>query len=130
MKWIFYSLLYLKKRRRGLLVNDLCGTGIITMNFEMNLIFRFFSESNEVDLPPTSRQGTKRYMAPELLDSSTRRDHFDAYKQADIYAFGLVLWEIARRCISNGTICWWSNQFRWLHFWACCLWALFKKLYF
>nr|XP_034312252.1 bone morphogenetic protein receptor type-1B [Crassostrea gigas] len=69
---------------------------------DLGLAVRFVSESNEVDLPPTSRQGTKRYMAPELLDSSTRRDHFDAYKQADIYAFGLVLWEIARRCISNG----------------------------
>jgi len=69
---------------------------------DLGLAVRFVSEANEVDLPPTSRQGTKRYMAPELLDNSTRRDHFDAYKQADIYAFGLVLWEIARRCISNG----------------------------
>lgn len=55
-----------------------------------------------MDLPPNSRQGTKRYMAPELLDNSARKEHFDAYKQGDIYAFGLVLWEIARRCISNG----------------------------
>jgi activin receptor type-1 len=43
-------------------------------------------------------------MAPELFDNSARKEHFDAYKQGDIYAFGLVLWEIARRCISNGMI--------------------------
>ncbi|XP_048760143.1 bone morphogenetic protein receptor type-1B-like [Ostrea edulis] len=69
---------------------------------DLGLAVRYVSESNEVDLPPNSRQGTKRYMAPELLDNSARKEHFDAYKQGDIYAFGLVLWEIARRCISNG----------------------------
>ncbi|XP_061182105.1 bone morphogenetic protein receptor type-1B-like [Saccostrea echinata] len=69
---------------------------------DLGLAVRYISESNEVDLPSSSRQGTKRYMAPEVLDNSVRREHFDAYKQGDIYAFGLVLWEIARRCISNG----------------------------
>lgn len=41
-------------------------------------------------------------MAPEVLDETLSRNHFDAYRQADIYSFGLVLWEIARRCVSNG----------------------------
>ena len=41
-------------------------------------------------------------MAPELLDESMSHSSFDAFKQVDIYAFGLVLWEIARRCTMNG----------------------------
>lgn len=46
--------------------------------------------------------GTKRYMAPEVLDETIQMDCFDAYKRVDIWAFGLVLWEIARRTYSNG----------------------------
>ena len=61
-----------------------------------------FSETNDIDIAPNTRQGTKRYMAPEVLDESLNRHHFDSYKQADIYSFGLVLWEVARRCSSAG----------------------------
>lgn len=33
-----------------------------------------------------------------MLDDTINTNHFDAFKRADIYAFGLILWEIARRC--------------------------------
>lgn len=62
------------------------------------------SETNEVDIAPNTRQGTKRYMAPEVLDETINTSHFDSFKQADMYSFGLVLWEIARRCISGGNM--------------------------
>lgn len=29
-------------------------------------------------------------------------NHFDSFKRADVYAFGLILWEIARRCNVGG----------------------------
>ena len=29
--------------------------------------------------------GTKRYMAPELLDESINQMHFDSWKRADVY---------------------------------------------
>lgn len=29
-------------------------------------------------------------------------DCFEAFQRADIYAFGLVLWEVCRRTLSNG----------------------------
>ena len=45
---------------------------------------------------------TKRYMAPEVLDETIQVDCFDSYKRVDIWAFGLVLWEVARRMVSNG----------------------------
>jgi len=41
-------------------------------------------------------------MAPELLNDTLNRTHFDAFKQADMYALALVLWEIARRCETCG----------------------------
>ncbi len=41
-------------------------------------------------------------MAPEVLDETINMRHFDSFKCADIYALGLVYWEIARRCNSGG----------------------------
>lgn len=43
-------------------------------------------------------------MAPEVLDETINMKHFDSFKCADIYALGLVYWEIARRCNSGGTV--------------------------
>lgn len=37
-------------------------------------------------------------MAPEVLEETINMKHFDSFKCADIYALGLVYWEIARRC--------------------------------
>ena len=36
-------------------------------------------------------------MAPEVLDDTINIHHFESFKRADIYAMGLILWEIARR---------------------------------
>lgn len=41
-------------------------------------------------------------MPPEVLDESLNRKHFQSYIMADMYSFGLILWEIARRCVSGG----------------------------
>ena len=43
-------------------------------------------------------------MAPEVLDDTININHFESFKRADIYAMGLILWEIARRT-SFGDIC-------------------------
>ncbi|KAF7284403.1 type I BMP receptor saxophone [Rhynchophorus ferrugineus] len=58
--------------------------------------------TDKLDIGSNPRVGTKRYMAPEVLDETIRMDYFDSFRRADIYAFGLVLWEICRRTISNG----------------------------
>lgn len=43
--------------------------------------------------------GTIRYMAPEVLEGILNlRDSPVALRQVDMYAFGLVLWELASRC--------------------------------
>lgn len=41
-------------------------------------------------------------MAPEVLDETINMKHFDSFKCADIYALGLVYWEVARRCNAGG----------------------------
>ncbi|XP_005111811.2 bone morphogenetic protein receptor type-1B [Aplysia californica] len=71
---------------------------------DLGLAVKYVSENNEVDLASNTRCGTKRYMAPEVLEETLNKNHFDSYKQADMYAFGLVLWEIARRCVIRGFV--------------------------
>lgn len=50
-----------------------------------------------------SKLSPNRYMAPEVLDDSINMKHFESFKRADIYAMGLVFWEIASRCSIGGT---------------------------
>ncbi|KAG7300616.1 hypothetical protein JYU34_014909 [Plutella xylostella] len=44
-----------------------------------------------------ARQGTVRYMSPELLDNSMNAECFESYRKCDIYALALVLWEVTAR---------------------------------
>eukprot|EP00091_Calanus_sinicus_P002726 TRINITY_DN12827_c0_g1_i1.p1 TRINITY_DN12827_c0_g1~~TRINITY_DN12827_c0_g1_i1.p1 ORF type:complete len:159 (-),score=54.28 TRINITY_DN12827_c0_g1_i1:175-651(-) len=62
------------------------------------------TDADEVDIPFNNKVGTKRYMAPELLDETINETHFDCWKRADVYSLGLVYWELARRCQYNGVI--------------------------
>ncbi|CAG9858926.1 unnamed protein product [Phyllotreta striolata] len=65
---------------------------------DFGLAVKFDSTTNKFDVPLTDRIGTKRYMAPEILSKMANLNDIDAYKMADIYALGLVLWEMSRRC--------------------------------
>lgn len=56
----------------------------------------------EISLKKKHR-GTPRYMAPEILDDTVFKS-FESYKRADMYSFGLVLWEIVRRTSIEGKI--------------------------
>lgn len=69
-----------------------------------NLLMFSYSDTNEVDVPLNTRVGTKRYMAPEVLDESLNKNHFQPYIMADIYSFGLIIWEMARRCVTGGKL--------------------------
>ncbi|XP_061114812.1 serine/threonine-protein kinase receptor R3 isoform X1 [Conger conger] len=63
------------------------------------------SQTNDyLDMGNNPRVGTKRYMAPEVLDETIRMDMFESFKQTDIWALGLVLWEITRRTLVNGIV--------------------------
>ncbi|TRZ00587.1 hypothetical protein DNTS_030545 [Danionella cerebrum] len=71
---------------------------------DLGLAVTHTQSDNQLDVGNNPKVGTKRYMAPEVLDETIQIDCFDAYKRVDIWAFGLVLWEIARRTISNGIV--------------------------
>uniref|UniRef100_A0A8D2ZUM4 Serine/threonine-protein kinase receptor n=1 Tax=Scophthalmus maximus TaxID=52904 RepID=A0A8D2ZUM4_SCOMX len=73
---------------------------------DLGLAVKFNSDTNEVDVPLSTRVGTRRYMAPEVLDDSLNKNHFQAYIMADMYSYGLVIWEMARRCV--------TGEFSWL----------------
>ncbi|XP_027764376.1 activin receptor type-2A [Empidonax traillii] len=44
--------------------------------------------------------GTRRYMAPEVLEGAINFQR-DAFLRIDMYAMGLVLWELASRCTAS-----------------------------
>lgn len=61
------------------------------------------STFNKVDANSNANQrvGTKRYMPPELLSDGMKFDDFESFKMADIYSFGLVMWETCRRAVTK-----------------------------
>lgn len=69
---------------------------------DFGLAVRFVAERDEVDIAPNTRVGTRRYMAPEVLAETLAGTDFDAFKMADMYSLGLVLWEMCRRCATGG----------------------------
>ncbi|KAM4532993.1 bone morphogenetic protein receptor type-1B-like [Fundulus diaphanus] len=71
---------------------------------DLGLAVKFNSDTNEVDIPPNLRVGTKRYMPPEVLDETLNRTTFQSFIMADMYSFGLILWEVAWRCTSGGVV--------------------------
>uniref|UniRef100_A0A8C9UZG5 receptor protein serine/threonine kinase n=1 Tax=Scleropages formosus TaxID=113540 RepID=A0A8C9UZG5_SCLFO len=71
---------------------------------DLGLAVKFNRDSNEVDVPLSTRTGTKRYVAPEVLDQSMNKNQFQAYLMADVYSYGLIVWEMARRCVTGGIV--------------------------
>ena len=71
---------------------------------DFGLAVRHDINADKVEEAPTQRVGTKRYLAPEILDGTMDMTIFDSFKRADIYSFGLVLWEIVRRGQCNGKL--------------------------
>lgn len=47
--------------------------------------------------------GTRRYMAPEVLEGAINFNR-DAFLRIDVYACGLVLWEMVSRCDATGPV--------------------------
>ncbi|XP_052746773.1 TGF-beta receptor type-1 isoform X2 [Bicyclus anynana] len=78
--------------------NILVKSNLTCVIGDLGLAVRHNVAGDSVDVPSTNRVGTKRYMAPEVLDESMDARQFDPYKRSDVYSLGLVLWEAARRC--------------------------------
>lgn len=63
---------------------------------------KYESTQNAVEIAANSRTGTRRYMAPEVLDGTIDVNVFESFKRSDIYAMGLVFWEIVHRTSVKG----------------------------
>ena len=48
--------------------------------------------------------GHTSYLSPEVLEGWVSKEQLscDVLKKADVYALGLVMWEIFRRCLIQG----------------------------
>lgn len=57
---------------------------------------KYWHEYMPLSMPPFFQVGTRRYMAPEVLEGATEFSAF-AFQQIDVYAAGLVMWEILSR---------------------------------
>ena len=68
---------------------------------DFGLAVKYTSESDELQIAPNTRVGTRRYMAPEVLAEELDHKSFESFKMADMYSLGLVFWELSRRCITT-----------------------------
>lgn len=71
---------------------------------DLGLAVLYSGQKDSVDMGENTKisVGTRRYMAPEVLEEKLYTKCISSFKRADVYAFGLVLWEISRRCVSGG----------------------------
>eukprot|EP00096_Caligus_rogercresseyi_P012349 TRINITY_DN513_c0_g1_i3.p1 TRINITY_DN513_c0_g1~~TRINITY_DN513_c0_g1_i3.p1 ORF type:complete len:549 (-),score=173.51 TRINITY_DN513_c0_g1_i3:880-2526(-) len=90
----------LKSKNILVKANGVCALG------DLGLAVKLDPSTGQVDIPQTGKVGTKRYLAPEVLDDTLNTRNFESFKRADVYALGLVLWEIVYRARGfSGSIC-------------------------
>ncbi|XP_022519931.2 TGF-beta receptor type-2 [Astyanax mexicanus] len=71
---------------------------------DFGLSLRLDSTMSVDELANSGQVGTARYMAPEVLESRINLENIESFKQMDVYAMALVLWEIVSRCIAIGDV--------------------------
>ncbi|XP_011290781.1 bone morphogenetic protein receptor type-2 [Musca domestica] len=87
---------------RNILVKSDLSCCIADFGFALKVFgprYEYKGEIAEAETKSINEVGTLRYMAPELLEGAVNlRDCETSLKQMDVYALGLVLWEVATRC--------------------------------
>ncbi|XP_017060003.1 bone morphogenetic protein receptor type-2 [Drosophila ficusphila] len=87
---------------RNVLVQADLSCCIADFGFALKVFGSKYEYKGEVAMAETksiNEVGTLRYMAPELLEGAVNlRDCETSLKQMDVYALGLMLWEVATRC--------------------------------
>ncbi|EJW83205.1 TKL/STKR/TYPE1 protein kinase [Wuchereria bancrofti] len=76
--------------------NILVKSDLTCVIADLGLAVRYMN--GEINVPDNSKCGTVRYLAPEILEDNFSMNHFETYKTADMYAMGLMIWEIMWRC--------------------------------
>ncbi|XP_049955024.1 bone morphogenetic protein receptor type-2 isoform X2 [Schistocerca serialis cubense] len=87
---------------RNILVKADLSCCLCDLGFAMKISgskYFYNGEEQHAETKSINDVGTLRYMAPEVLEGAVNlRDCESSLKQIDVYALGLVLWEIATRC--------------------------------
>ncbi|XP_066431800.1 bone morphogenetic protein receptor type-2 isoform X2 [Eleutherodactylus coqui] len=84
---------------RNVLVKSDGSCVISDFGLSMRLTGNRLVRPGDEDNAAISEVGTIRYMAPEVLEGAVNlRDCESALKQVDMYALGLIYWEIFMRC--------------------------------
>ncbi|XP_078259836.1 bone morphogenetic protein receptor type-2 [Rhinoraja longicauda] len=84
---------------RNVLVKNDGTCAISDFGLSMKLTGNRLVRPGEEDTAAISEVGTVRYMAPEVLEGAVNlRDCASALKQVDMYALGLIYWEIFVKC--------------------------------
>ena len=92
--------------------NILVKSDLVCCIADLGLALRYDRDSDSVEELPNRRVGTRRYLAPEVISETIGTKNFESFKRADMYSFGLVMWEVARRgeCGGKGDgvgVLWW-----------------------
>jgi len=74
------------------------GTCVIA---DFGLAVTHTQATGETNIPQNPRVGTKRYMAPEILDMTMQMQIFESFRRVDVYGFALMMWETTRRCMTH-----------------------------
>lgn len=83
---------------------DICSKNVLVKKdgrcaiADFGLAVKYMSDLDDIQAAKNPRQPSVRYMPPESLNRTLVADKFESYKAADMYATGLVLWEVARCC--------------------------------
>uniref|UniRef100_A0A2K5KKS9 receptor protein serine/threonine kinase n=1 Tax=Cercocebus atys TaxID=9531 RepID=A0A2K5KKS9_CERAT len=110
LKNTLFELAHLELSKPAIAHRDIKSKNILVKKCEtcaiadLGLAVKHDSILNTIDIPQNPKVGTKRYMAPEMLDDTMNVNIFESFKRADIYSVGLVYWEIARRCSVGGIV--------------------------
>lgn len=87
---------------RNILVNADLSCSLCDLGLAMKIVGSKYYQNGEEQHAETKAindVGTLRYMAPEVLEGAVNlRDCESSLKQIDVYALGLVVWELACRC--------------------------------
>lgn len=75
----------------------ICDFGFAVKTFGPR--YEYKGEMTLAETKSINEVGTLRYMAPEILEGAVNlRDCEAALKQIDVYALGLIIWELCTRC--------------------------------
>uniref|UniRef100_A0A1I7X573 Serine/threonine-protein kinase receptor n=1 Tax=Heterorhabditis bacteriophora TaxID=37862 RepID=A0A1I7X573_HETBA len=93
-----YTVVHRDIKSRNILLKNDNANGLTACIADFGLAAKFLKQ--QIDDQATGQVGTRRYMAPEVLEGATEFT-VAAFRQIDVYAISLVMWEVLSRTETN-----------------------------